>query len=200
VKYFVAYLLSGDAKRYHETLTRELADTFHIIPLHDRIPPHITIKPPFEADNAGIEEVERILRSFVRGQEVVPISFSGFGRFGFRTIYLDTEKNRKATSFVRRCIGTLNANIPWMPAYPLEGNKLHASVARFLTRKQFRRIWRAVKELRPQFESSFDAVAILKKHDRSWQMHTLIPLKSLEDSFLAEHSIVEPTYTPFLIH
>lgn len=197
MKYFVAYLLSGDAKRYHETLTRELASKFLITPLHERIAPHVTVKPPFETDDAGIEEVERVLRSFAHGQESAPLLFSGFGRFGFRTIYLDVKKNKEAISVVRRCIQILNANVPWMPAYPLEGNKLHASVARFLSRKQFRRIWRELKELEPRFESSLDTIAILKKHGRSWQLHTLIPLTSRYADFPIGQDRLERTYVHF---
>lgn len=176
MKYFVAHLLSGDAKAYHASLTRELAAKHRIIPLHDRIPPHITVKPPFETDEAGIKEVERVLRSFARGEHAVPLSIDGFGRFGFRTIYMDVYKSTEVVSLVRRAIQALNSNIPWMTTSPLEGNKLHASVARFLDRRKFRRIWRELRILRPSFESVFDTIAILKKEGSSWGIMSVIPL------------------------
>jgi len=178
VKYFVAHLLSGDAKAYHANLTRELAARFRIIPLHARIPPHVTIKPPFETDEAGIRDVERTLRSFARGERAVPLSIDGFGRFGFRTIYMDVYKSAEVVSLVRRAIQTLNSNLPWMTASPLEGNKLHASVARFLDRRQFRRIWRELRVLRPRFESTFDTIAILKKDGAEWKVMSVVPLEA----------------------
>ena len=181
MRYFVAHILSGEAKGFHERLTRELSSYFHTVPLHERIPPHITIKPPFETDDAGIQEVERILRAFATGERATPLRIHDFGRFGFRTIYMDILKSKDAVSLVRRAIKTLNTNISWMPAYPLEGNKLHASVARFLTRRQYRHIWRYLKKLHPEFSSSLNNLTILKKENGTWSIHARIPLRALDE-------------------
>lgn len=181
MKYFIAHLLTGDAKQYHVGLTHGLALKYRIIPLHDRIPPHITVKPPFETDEAGIAEVERILRSFAHHEHPLPLTIDGFGRFGFRTVYMDVYKNSEVVSLVRRAIHALNTHIAWMPEYPLEGNKLHASVARFLNRKQFRRIWRELRLLKPRFESTFDNIVILKKEGRIWEVHSRIPFNFPDD-------------------
>ncbi|MES2134681.1 MAG: 2'-5' RNA ligase family protein [Patescibacteria group bacterium] len=194
MKYFIAHLLSGDAKQYHAGLTRRLALKYRVTPLHERIPPHVTIKPPFETDELGIKEVERVLRSFVRSEPALPLVIDGFGRFGFRTIYLDVYKSGEVVSLVRRLIHTLNTNISWMPAYPLEGNKLHASVARFLDRRQFRRIWRELRTLSPRFESTFDTIAILKKEGRSWEIHSQIPLAFSDESFHVNGSLSDLQY------
>lgn len=183
MKYFVAYLLSGDAKVYHERLTRELSEKYRITPLHERIPPHITVKAPFETDEMGIADVERTLRSFAHNEYATPMTLRGFGRFGFRTVYMDVEKAPEVVLLVRRAIATLNAHVPWMQSAPLEGNKLHASVARFLNRRQFRRIWRHVQDERVRFPTSLDSMAILKKVGRSWELYALVPLKSPEGSF-----------------
>lgn len=180
MKYFVAHLLSGDAKAYHSALTRALAEKYRIVPLHERRPPHITIKPPFETDDAGIAEVERALRSFAHHERAVPLVFDGFGRFGFRTIYMDVYKSVDVVSLVRRALDALNTNVPWMVKGPLEGNKLHASVARFLDRRKFRRIWRELRILRPRFEGMFDSIAILKKEGSAWQLHASIPIPRSE--------------------
>jgi len=176
-KYFVAYLLTGAARAYHERLTRELASRYRIFPLHERVSPHITIKPPFETDDEGIEEVERVVRAFARTEPPQPLLIRGFGGFGFRTIYLDVDKSTGAVALVRRLIKTLNTNIPFLPKYPLEGNKLHASVARFLDRKQYRRIKRFIEDEKPRFDMELDSIAILKKTGRSWQVVTAVPLK-----------------------
>lgn len=183
MKYFVAHLLGGDVKKYHDSLTRELAEKYRITPLHDRIPPHITIKAPFETDEVGIKDVERTLRSFAYHEQPATLSVRGFGRFGFRTVYMDVYRSQAAIDVVRRAITTLNANVPWMPTAPLEGNKLHASVARFLNRRQFRRVWRHVQELTPRFETNLDTIAILKKETRSWALHASIQLRVPDDVY-----------------
>ncbi len=177
----VAHLLSGEAKEFHQYISRELSLRHRILPLFERIPPHVTVKPPFETDAAGIGEVERVLRAFAHAEKAPPILFSGFGHFGFRTIYLDVFRSSEAVDLARRAVKTLNENIAWMPQMPREGNKLHASVARFLGRRQFRRIWRALSAMnRLRFEASFDNIAILKKEGKTWGIHAFVPLRSSE--------------------
>ncbi len=188
MRYFVAHLLSGEAKAFHESLTRELTLRFHTEPLFERIPPHITVKPPFETDEAGIQEVERVLRAFAPGQRAAPIRLRGFGRFGFRTIYIDVTKSPEAVSLVRKTIETLNANVSWMPEYPLEGNKLHASVARFLTRRQYRHIWRFLKGRTPEFSTAFDTMAILKKENGKWSVHATVALPSMHGGTFSNYT------------
>jgi len=183
LKYLIAHLLSGDAKTCHTRIARELSTRFNVPPLYERIPPHVTVKPPFEADDAGIEEVERVLRAFAKSERAAPYTIRGFGRFGFRTVYMDIIKSPETVLLARRALSTLNANLPWLARYPHEGNKLHASVARFLDRRQFRRIWRTLKGVRPEFSLSFDNLAILKQEGRVWKVHTLVSLRSSEENF-----------------
>jgi len=184
LRYLVAHLLSGDASAFHKALARELTLRFHTIPLHERIPAHITIKPPFEADDEHIADIERILRAFDSTEPAAPLLFRGFGRFGFRTIYLDVQKSPEAVSLARRALKTLNDNAGWLPHNPREGNKLHASLARFLAPRQSRRIWRFLRECAyPQFETRFDNIAILKKEGREWRVHALIPLHAHHGGF-----------------
>ncbi len=152
--------------------------------MHERIPAHVTIKPPFEAGEERIADIERILRAFASAESAAPLVFRGFGRFGFRTVYLDVQKSPQAVSLVRRVVKTLNENAAWLPQSPLEGNKLHASVARFLSRHQSRHIWRFLKECSyPHFESTLDNIAILKKDGRGWEVHALIPLRAYDRGF-----------------
>jgi len=123
-----------------------------------------------------------VLRAFAHSERATPYTIQSFGRFGFRTIYLDIVKSPDAVAFVRRALKTLNENISFMPKMPREGNKLHASVARFLTRRQYRHVWRHLKPLRPEFSLSFDNIAILKKDSGVWKLHAFIPIRdTVED-------------------
>jgi hypothetical protein len=184
VKYFVAHLLTGDAKTYHERLTRDIAYRYGVYPLHERVVPHFTVKAPFECDEEGIAEVERVLRSFAHNESAAPYTIRGFGKFGFRTAYLDVHRSPEAVSLVRRAIRTVNDNLPWMTKAPLEGNKLHASVARFMTRKQSRRVGRYLSTQQAFFNQRLDNIAILKKEGRSWEVKTVIALRVEAPAFL----------------
>ncbi len=188
MKYFVAYLLSGEAKTYHERLTRALAARYKIFPLHQKVTPHITIKPPFETDEEGIEEVERVLRAFAHNENAVPLSIRGFGHFGFKTAYLDTQKSSEATMLMRRAVKALNDNISWMPQYPHEGKKLHASVARFMDRVQARRVARYLAKENASFDVGFDNIAILRKKEKAWEVISVIPFTQKEKAWLSPHA------------
>ncbi|MBX9765409.1 2'-5' RNA ligase family protein [Patescibacteria group bacterium] len=178
MKYFVAHLLSGDVKTYHERLTRDIAYRYGVYPLHERVLPHITVKAPFECDEEGIKEVERVLRSFAHSETSAPYTIKGFGRFGFRTAYLDVYKSPEAVALLRRAIRTVNDNVSWIPRAPLEGNKLHASVARFMTRKQSRRVDRYLRAQHAFFRERLDNFAILKKEGKKWMVETIIALRA----------------------
>lgn len=181
MKYFIAHLLSGDAKKYHEKLTRTLSRRFSVVPLHEKVPPHMTVKIPFEASDDEIRDVERVLRSFARTRAAEPFFISGFGHFGFRTIYLNVEKSERTVALARGCLSAMKKNLPWLSFGPLEGNKLHASIARFLSRRQFLRIWKLLGGLKPSFQSTFDNIAILKKDGSHWDIHTRIALTGRTD-------------------
>ena len=168
-------------KRYHEALTQELSATFRIFPLHERVSPHLTIKAPFETDEEGIQEVERVLRAVSHTESAVPLTFKGFGRFGFRTVYLNVHRSPDAVSLVRRSIRAVNENVPWISKAPLEGNKLHASIARFMDRTQSRRVLRHLKSHDPLFHTAIDNIAILKKEGVAWKVMTVIPLRALNE-------------------
>lgn len=174
MKYFIAHLLTGDAKRYHARIVRALKDT-HRIPLPKRnSPPHITIKPPFECGLMGIVEVERELRAFARAHSAPRYTLKGFGRFGFKTMYWDMAPRSEAITFVRSLIRHLNAEVRWLPRAPLEGRKLHASIARHLDRKTAARVWRTVKQYSPEYRGSLDTVCVMKKVKDRWVVRTII--------------------------
>ncbi|MFQ5540702.1 MAG: 2'-5' RNA ligase family protein [Candidatus Paceibacteria bacterium] len=169
--YFVAHLLSGDAARYHRALTAHLSERFRIMPLHERVHPHVTIKN-FNANRTQIAEVEDVLAHLTATNGPERIMFEGFGRFGFKTVYLDIPRSREALALARSCVASLN-ELDWMRPAHHEGEKLHASVARFLTYRKFQRVWRYIRAERPAFTDTIESLAIMKKEptDRVWRVH-----------------------------
>jgi len=170
MKYFVAHLLNGDAYQYHLSLTKELSDRFRITPLHERVDPHISIKS-FEANDYEIGQVEILLGRVAQRSSPAPLMIEGFGRFGYKTLFLDVQKSRAATLFARECITEMNA-LPWMRSVAYEGEKLHSSVARYLRFSQSKKIWHLLRKREtPHFRTQLDAITILKKPGRRWEKH-----------------------------
>jgi len=172
MKYFIAHLLQGDVAEYHTNLTKILSERYHTTALHKKVQSHLTVKIPFEANSYELAQVENRLELFASKAHAVPLTFERFGRFGFKTVYLDVVKSNLAVELVRSCVSDMNA-FPWMQRVTHEGNKLHASVARFMTYKQFRRVWRHVKNEPAYFKTTLGSLALLKKETPHvpWVLH-----------------------------
>lgn len=192
MKYFVAHLLSGEVAQYHHKLTRELSERFRTVPIHEKVAPHITVKIPFEANDYEIAQVAERLALFTEQHQSEPLLFEGFGRFGFKTAYVDVVKSHRSVQLVRSCVADLN-QFSWMQQVHHEGNKLHASVARFMKYKQFRRVWRYLKTEQPHFKERLDSLAILKKEpgQKAWSVHKEFALKLPEEQ-VAQHAFAVP--------
>jgi hypothetical protein len=144
------------------------------------------VKAPFEATKDEIADIERVLRAFAKNESAVPFTLKGFGSFGFRTIYMNVVDSPEAVSLVRRLLSALALHGPHLPRYPTEGNKLHASVARFLTRVQNRRIWRSLKEEKPEFRGALDNIAILEKEGKTWKVISVIPFRNTNEAWVSD--------------
>lgn len=122
----------------------------------------------------GIVKVEKALRSFVRLQTAPEYLVRGFGRFGFKTIYLDVVQSPDAVRLIRDCVAHLNRTVPWLPRAPMEGNKPHLSVARHLDRKTSAKIWKELKHTSPECAGRIDSIAVLKYEKKKWVVRTVI--------------------------
>lgn len=181
MRYFIAHLVSDDIRHYHEAVIRDL--NAHRIQLPERhTPPHITIKPPFECDRATIDSILNSIERFVAVRTVPPFMVRGFGKFGFKTIYLNVE-NGEATRFVRDLVQQLNQEFAWLPRRPVEGDKLHLSVARRLDRVASRRAWRAVKDRKPKFISALSSIVILERGAECWHPLVSVPCGSRDPRY-----------------
>lgn len=174
MRYFIAHLVEGGAKRYRDRVVRELHRKYQITSPKLSLPAHLTLKPPFECNLMQITQVEKSLRTFLRTQTAPHYHFRGFGRFGFKTIYVDVVKSPDASRLMRECIRYLNHKNPWLPRTHIEGNKLHMSVARHLDRKTSAKIWRELKALLPESTGRLDSVSVLKYDKKRWVVRTTI--------------------------
>src|SRR3989344_2595611 len=89
MRHIVAHLIRGEAGKAHENITKDLTLKFDTFPLHDRIPPHLTLKRWFDMDEKGMDTLYKCLDNFANSQKQSNYSLTGFGNFGKDVIYVD---------------------------------------------------------------------------------------------------------------
>ncbi len=160
MRYFIGFLIEGEAGTWHEALTRDISERFGTRKLHERVVPHITLYRPFDADD--IAPVKTLLQSWTK-QEHAPgtITLSGFGHFTDRVVYASVTLEAKAQQNIlalRREIMTLlpKEDFPnWVP---------HATLAdEYETPEIITEVWEYVQTLpKPEFTVPFNNVTLFR--------------------------------------
>jgi 2'-5' RNA ligase len=170
MRFLVAHLLTGTIGSCHRDITATLADWFNKEDVADSIAPHLTLKSPFTADEAKLKTIKEVLKEFVKQNKPVPVTFSDFGHFGTRVIYLDAETNSDGSVLLENLFQALS-DIQWLQMGKYDDDiTLHATLVRPRNRTEFQAI---LSFLHAQYNVNvayqLDTVAILKKEDDRWR-------------------------------
>lgn len=184
MRYFIGYLIRGEASEYYRTTCAELAGHFGIENISSIVPPYVTIKAPFE--RGTIEAIDDIL-SLSTDMPAQPIEFSGWNHFTTRTIFLDIPKpSNELKNFVKEILAKISST--GVPVAPQEFNPhLHMSIARFLKPNQYQEVWKYLQSTpSPKFELKLDNLTIFfkeNKDQKAWKVWKTYPLmgKSLQN-------------------
>lgn len=170
MKYMIGYLIKGEAKEYQEGLIDRISGKFGTRNLNGHIPAHFTLKSPFETDD--INEVERLLEEFCRGEESSDMKIEGIGSFHDRVIFIVGEFSNEGIETFRRLIKELG-KIDWMEfhKYDLEEGTLHSTLARAKDIEQFGDIMRFLSDKKKCFDVEFDNIVILVKGENGWNIY-----------------------------
>jgi len=171
MRYMIAHMISGEAKEYHENLSRALASVYKLRPVTANIDPHITVKAPFDALSTDLHEVELIVDRFVRSRSPLSYTLKGFGNFDGRVVYMNTEAPETTQEFVRGLKDELR-QIPWLEFKPHEEEvKLHATLCYPKDTLQAEDIVAKLNERGgKEFAGTLNTVVILKREDRRWEL------------------------------
>jgi len=140
-----------------------------------RLPPHITLIPPFEFPDSEIQSVTQTQDEALWGLNSFNLTLNNFGHFGNRVIYIDVERNPLLDAVYWQLVKAyknigknIDASRPFNP---------HATIAnRDLTTSRFERAWPAFEKRSFQAKFRVDAVHLLKHIDGRWQLFHQSPL------------------------
>lgn len=171
MKYCIVYLIKGNAEEYQRKVVREFSDVFDIRDLNNHIPPHITLKAPFETDN--INQIEELLSNFSKNVKPAKIKIGELGHFDKRVIYLDAKFSPEAKKIYDNLIKELE-KISWMSwrEHDKLGN-FHATLAYCQDEEEYKDFWEYLSMLNPaSFDANLDNISILVKNSEGdWEVY-----------------------------
>ncbi|UPT66112.1 MAG: 2'-5' RNA ligase family protein [Sphingobacteriales bacterium JAD_PAG50586_3] len=172
--YFVCLLMPDDVGMMITALKHEIVElcgsTYAL-----RLPPHITLIPPFEFPDDEIQTVTQTQDEALWGLNAFDLELKNFGTFGTRVIYVDVVKNEMLqavyTQLVKAYKG-LGKNIDASKSLTP-----HATIAnRDLTAVRFEKAWPAFANRTFSATYTVAEVHLLKHIDGRWQLFHQSPL------------------------
>jgi 2'-5' RNA ligase len=173
MKRIIVHLLRGKAREAHLAVTKDLTEKFDSFPLHNRIPPHLTLKRFFELDEEGMTDLYACLDSFVASHVQSEYTLKGYGSFGKEAIYMDVHPSEEMRTAVRDLMKDLHMiNDMQFDEYDEVDDDLHATVAMGALKSfNHEQIWDYLKTReQPEFGLKFDNIALLKKETDVWNV------------------------------
>lgn len=191
MRYLIAYLIKGEAAFYHKNLSNELANVFGMNPVSQRIPPHITLKSPFDA--RGVGDIDKLLKKFSETHTAVPLALEGFGHFDHRVVYMDVRASQEAVRLISELAYELR-RVPWLKLdqYDDHNNhikRLHATLAYAETRTLFKELMDYLKDEKGRFDIMLDNIAILEREKDVWRLHSEYALRPKEENGQQDESV-----------
>ena len=170
MKFFIGYLIEGEAAVWHNDLARDISEKFNIWNIADTRPPHITIFRPFETES--IETILGLLEDWTAGHPLLgKLAISNFGNFDDKVVFADVAVDGD----VMNAISDLRAGLHGVPGMPSENHpewRPHATLAYQVEPAKIKAIRDYVSKLdKPNFNLAFDNVTIFRSEDdRKWSV------------------------------
>lgn len=179
MRHVIVHLIKGEAGKAHENITKDLTLKFGTFPIHDRIPPHLTLKRWFEIDEKGMDTLYTCLDNFVNSHKQSEYSLVGFGNFGKDVIYVDVVPSPEMSKNALDLMSALH-EIKEMTFDEFDnGSDFHATlVMGALKPFDYDQIWNYLKTIeQPNFKMKFDNIALMKKTKDKWEVDRVWEIK-----------------------
>lgn len=170
MKHIIVHLVRGEAKEYHESLTKDLVEKFDVFPIHERIPPHLTLKRWFEVSDRDMQLLHNLLDGYTATHTPSGYDMNQFSNFREDVLFLDVEPSEKMQRDVLELMDALHTH----PSLEFDeydnGSDFHATLTmRALKEFDFHAIRNYLDASEPpNFKMKFDNIAILKKPETEW--------------------------------
>jgi 2'-5' RNA ligase len=173
-QYVLVFLIKGDAKKYHLTLTKKLSQKFGIENVSSRISPHITLKFFKEINNQShLKELKLFLKRFSSSESSFDLKLTGTNHFTNKVIFIDVEKSRQLMSFYDRLYSGLKT-MGWIylnSSFEGENVHFHATLATEDISPRFNQICSFISKRNPQYFLRLNKITLMKKIGKEWKSY-----------------------------
>jgi 2'-5' RNA ligase len=181
-RFFVALIPPVEIQDYAQQVIQELSDRYQTYTAN--APPHITLQPPFQWSLVQAPELEQCLHMFASRWAAVPITFSGFGTFAPRILYMNVLRTPELLSLqagliaeLEQTLGIIDPKAHRRPFSP------HLTIAsRNVTRETFDKAWTDLQVRPVKFEFVASCLTLLIHDGQAWQISSEYALLDSADT------------------
>lgn len=174
--YVIVCVVKGEAGALNNHLRYKVWEKFKL--RYSKLPPHFTIKAPFEYDGELLE-LNQMLNNFVQKEKAQPFKIKGYHHFDNRVIYMDVKMSQAGQAMHDRLIDQMS-EIPYIQFDQQDGKEkiFHVTVASKKLRPCYEMVWQYVTQSPCNFETLFDNICIYKWDGGTWKLYQAFTLSS----------------------
>lgn len=168
MRYVIVSVVKGKAGNFNNNLRKEVFQKFNA--KSSKLPPHFTIKAPFEYDD--IEELEEVLQNFCKNHKRAPYKIKNYNHFDNRAIYMEVIMSKEGKKLHDDLFDELN-KISYINFGEKDGKDkvFHVTISSKKIQIIFDELWDYVNSIPCDFDCEFDNVSIFKWKNNTWILH-----------------------------
>jgi 2'-5' RNA ligase len=152
-RFFIGLLPPEDVQQFVTTIQEHFAEVYNSRAAL-KLPPHITLQPPFEWPSEELPSLTRLLQQFADTESPIPMTLDGFAVFKPRVIYINVLKTPELLAIQKKLMNYLESSLNIV--HETSKNRSyspHLTVAyRDLTKPNFYQAWEQFKQQKLHFE------------------------------------------------
>jgi 2'-5' RNA ligase len=175
--YFIAIIPDTDLSKEITALKKQLAEKYNSKAAL-KLPPHITLYPPFKWDHKNEDSIINALTNFVNGKENFIVSLNGLGCFEPRVIFIKPDPSEKLGKLRTDLLTFLKTSISLSDPQNERPFRPHITLAsRDLQKEDFYKAWEEFRDKEFKRMLEVNSIALLKHDGKFWDVLKEFPFK-----------------------
>ncbi|MCH6199822.1 2'-5' RNA ligase family protein [Aquiflexum sp. LQ15W] len=181
-KYFIAIVPEGEIQQNATELKLKLKENFNL-KYALKSPAHITLKMPFNWNEAKEDRLNGLLKSFFDKVKAFDLKYSGFDRFGRRVIFIKTKEEPALFSLQLMLSKFCKTDLKLVEELSDRAYHPHMTLAfKDLKATQFDTYWDFIKKQKFDAKQEVKDIALLKRLEGRWVVLSKFHLNGTDSS------------------